>query len=85
VPMPLAALELKKGDRITISMPTSPQGVICFYAANKLGAVASMIHPLSPAKEIEFYLKTAKSPCSPHARRLLWKIQEVQEARGSGR
>src|SRR5574344_1511490 len=45
----LAALGLKQGDRITISMPTSPQGIIAFYAANKLGAVASMIHPLSTA------------------------------------
>jgi len=52
----LASLGMKKGDRITISMPTTPQGIICFYAANKLGAVAAMIHPLSTAKEIEFYL-----------------------------
>jgi Acyl-CoA synthetases (AMP-forming)/AMP-acid ligases II len=57
----LAALGLKKGERITISMPTSPQGIICFYAANKLGAVSSMIHPLSTIKEIEFYLNVAKS------------------------
>ena len=42
-------------------MPTSPQGIICFYAANKLGAVSSMIHPLSTIKEIEFYLNVAKS------------------------
>ncbi len=46
----LYALGLRKGDRITISMPTSPQGIICFYAANKIGAVASMIHPLSTAQ-----------------------------------
>lgn len=57
----LSALGLKKGDRVTISMPTSPQGIICFYAVNKLGAVASMIHPLSTAKEIEFYLNVSKS------------------------
>ena len=57
----LAAIGLKKGERITISMPTSPQGIICFYAANKLGAVSSMIHPLSTIKEIEFYLNVAKS------------------------
>ncbi len=57
----LVALGLKKGDRMTISMPTCPQGIICFYAVNKLGAVASMIHPLSPAKEIEFYLNISKS------------------------
>lgn len=57
----LAALGLKQGDRITISMPTTPQGIICFYAANKLGAVAAMIHPLSASKEIEFYLNASKS------------------------
>ncbi len=57
----LAALGMKKGDRITISMPTSPQGIICFYAANKLGVVASMIHPLSTPKEIVYYLNISKS------------------------
>ncbi len=57
----LAGLGLKKGDTITISMPTSPQGIICFYAANKLGAVASMIHPLSTEAEIQFYLTLSNS------------------------
>lgn len=59
----LERLGIKKGDRITISMPTSPQGIICFYAVNKLGAVASMIHPLSTPSEIEFYLTLSKSTC----------------------
>jgi long-chain acyl-CoA synthetase len=57
----LASLGLKKDDRITISMPTSPQGLICFYAANKLGVVASMIHPLSTPAEIAYYLNVSKS------------------------
>lgn len=57
----LASLGLVKGDRITISMPTSPQGIIPFYAANKLGVVCSMIHPLSTAPEIEFYLNLSRS------------------------
>ena len=52
----LAALGLKAGARILISMPTAPQGVIAFYAANKLGAVPALIHPLSTAPEIEHYL-----------------------------
>ena len=54
-------LGLREGDRITIAMPTCPQGIIAFYAANKLGAVASMIHPLSPPNEVEFYLNLSKS------------------------
>ncbi|HOX43609.1 MAG TPA: AMP-binding protein [Myxococcota bacterium] len=57
----LHAAGLREGARITISMPTTPQGVICFYAANRLGAVCSMIHPLSPPKEIAFYLKVSGS------------------------
>jgi long-chain acyl-CoA synthetase len=52
----LAALGLGRGGRILISMPTSPQGVIAFYAANKLGAVPAMIHPLSTAPEIAQYI-----------------------------
>lgn len=51
-----AALGLRRSDRILISMPTSPQGVIAFYAANRLGAVPALIHPLSAAPEITHYL-----------------------------
>ncbi len=57
----LASLGVKEGSRLTIAMPTCPQGVIAFYAANALGAVCSMVHPLSPAKEVAFYLRTSKS------------------------
>ncbi len=57
----LFGLGLKKGDRITIAMPTSPPGVVAFYAANKLGAVSSMIHPLSTQSEIEFYVSKSNS------------------------
>lgn len=57
----LANLGLKQGDRMTIALPTIPQGVIAFYAINKIGAVASMIHPLSTAREIAFYLNVSKS------------------------
>ena len=57
----LATLGVGPGERITISMPTSPQGVIAFYAATKLGAVASMIHPLSTSPEITHYLDLSRS------------------------
>lgn len=57
----LAVLGLRQGDRMTIAMPTCPQAVVCFYAVNRLGAVASMIHPLSTATEIAFYLNLSKS------------------------
>jgi long-chain acyl-CoA synthetase len=52
----LAAEGLREGDRFLISMPTTPQGVIAFYAANRLGALPALIHPLSTAPEITHFL-----------------------------
>jgi long-chain acyl-CoA synthetase len=52
----LAALGLAAGDRLLISMPTAPAGVIAFYAANRIGVVPALIHPLSTAPEIEHSL-----------------------------
>jgi long-chain acyl-CoA synthetase len=52
---------LKQGDTVTICLPNCPQALILFYALNKIGAVASMIHPLSAPAEIEFYLKESNS------------------------
>jgi long-chain acyl-CoA synthetase len=75
----LAALGLQKDERITISMPTTPQGIICFYAANKLGAVSSMIHPLSTAKEIEFYINVAKSRFALTIDAFYAKFKEAQK------
>ena len=51
----------KRGDVITIAMPTAPSGVIPIYAVNKLGGVCSMIHPLSPAPQIKMFLNISKS------------------------
>ncbi len=76
----LAALGMKKGDRITVAMPTAPQGIVCFYAANKLGVVASMIHPLSTAKEIEFYLNVSKSTAALTLTEHFDKFNEVKDA-----
>ncbi len=57
----LSGYGIKKGDAVTICLPNVPQAVIMFYALNKIGAVASMVHPLSAEKEILFYLKESKS------------------------
>lgn len=56
-----AAMGIKKGDRVTIAMPNTPQAIDSFYALNRIGAVPNMIHPLSAPSEIEFYLNFSKS------------------------
>lgn len=75
----LAALGLKQGDCMTIALPTIPQGIIAFYAINKIGAVASMIHPLSTAKEIAFYLTVSKSKMALILEDAVDKFREAQK------
>lgn len=57
----LLANGVKKGEIVTICLPNIPQAVVMFYAVNKIGAVASMVHPLSAENEIKFYLDETKS------------------------
>ena len=52
---------VKKGDTVTVCLPNVPQAVIMFYAINKIGAIASMVHPLSAENEILFYINESKS------------------------
>ena len=52
---------IKEDDIVTICMPNTPEAVIAFYALNKIGAVANMIHPLSSEKDIEYYLNKSNS------------------------
>lgn len=55
------ALGVRPGDKVTICLPNVPQAVFSLYALNYIGAIASMIHPLSAEGEIIFYIKTAGS------------------------
>ena len=57
----LCATGIKKGDRVTICMPNTPQAVIMFYALNLMGAVANMVHPLSAQEELVTYINTSHS------------------------
>ena len=57
----LRTIGVREGDCVTIAMPNCPQAIYVFYAANLIGAIANMVHPLSSEKEIEFYLNESKS------------------------
>lgn len=52
---------IRRGDIVTICMPNTPEALIAFYAINKIGAVANMIHPLSGEQEIKNYLISTHS------------------------
>lgn len=50
----LVANGVKKGDRVIICAPNMPQCIAAIYAVNKIGAIASMLHPLSVASEAKY-------------------------------
>lgn len=50
----LLANGVRKGDRVIICAPNMPQCIAAIYAVNKIGAVASMLHPLSVASEAKY-------------------------------
>jgi long-chain acyl-CoA synthetase len=57
----LNSIGISRNDRVTIAMPNSPQAVDMFYALNRIGAIANMIHPLSAPEEIAHYLNFSQS------------------------
>ena len=73
------AIGIKEGDVVTICMPNMPQTVICLYAVNAIGAVASMIHPLSAVHEIAFYLQEASSRIIITIDQFYSKMKKVRE------
>ena len=59
--MSFKKLNIKKGDIVTICLPNVPEALISFYALNKLGAIANMVHPLSAEEEIKDSLNKTNS------------------------
>lgn len=53
----LLANGIKKGDRVVICLPNMPQCIAAIYAVNKIGAIASMLHPLSVKSEADYAIK----------------------------
>lgn len=72
-------LGVKRGDRVSICMPNTPEAVVSFYALNRLGAVANMIHPLSAAVEIRHYLTVSESEYIVAVDLCFPKIQEIRK------
>lgn len=54
-------LNIQKGDVVTICLPNAPEALISLYALNKLGAIASFIHPMSAEEEIIFSVNSTNS------------------------
>ena len=75
----LYAMGIRKGDKVTICMANTPQAVDCFYALNRIGAIPNMIHPLSAAEEIAFYLNVSHSKAILTLAQFYHKVDSVRE------
>ncbi len=75
-------LGVRRGDRVSICMPNTPEAVISFYALNKIGVVANMIHPLSAAAEICHYVTVSGSEYIVAVDLCLPKLREVMKETG---
>lgn len=67
-----------KGDTVTVVSPNIPQAVVSIYAINRVGAIANMLHPLLPAKEIQYHIENTESKAVFILDRLFEKIETVQ-------
>lgn len=78
----LVAQGVKEKDVVSICMPNTPEGVIAFYAINKIGAIANMIHPLSAENEIKKYVNDTKSRVLIVIDIALGKIDKIKQETG---
>lgn len=57
----LVQLGVREKDIVTVCLPNMPQAVYAFYAINKIGAICYEVHPKTPKKQMERYLRQTKS------------------------
>ncbi len=57
----LSTKGIGRGDVVTVFMPNIVQSFVAFYAINRIGAIANIVHPLTPADTLEEIMKTSHS------------------------
>src|SRR5512142_2491344 len=57
----LAAMGVKKGDRVALYLPNCPQYVISYYGILKAGAIVAPNNPMYVPRELEFQLNDSGS------------------------
>ncbi len=57
----LDSRNIKRGDVVTIFLPNTVQSFVAFYAINRIGAIANIVHPLTPPDALQEILKATHS------------------------
>ena len=75
------ALGVRPGTRVLVCLPNVPQAVFCLYGLNRIGAVPTMVHPLSAVSELAFYMKEADCHIAVTLDQFYGKFLEVKKQR----
>ena len=75
------ALGVKPGQRVLVCLPNVPQAVFCLYALNRIGAIPTMVHPLSAVSELSFYMNEAGCEIAVTLDQFYAKFLEVKKLR----
>ena len=54
-------LGIEPGHRVIVCLPNIPEVVMTIYSLNMIGAVVCIVHPLSTAPEMSFYVQDTQS------------------------
>ena len=54
-------LGFERGDVLSAFLPTCAEGVIVFYAVNKIGGIVNFIHPMLPEGQVDEIIRLTKS------------------------
>ena len=75
------ALGVRPGRRVLVCLPNVPQAVFCLYGLNRVGAVPTMVHPLSAVTELAFYMDEASCDIAVTLDQFYGKFLEVKKMR----
>lgn len=54
-------LGIKSKEVITMALPNVFEAIYSYYAVNKLGIIAHMVHPITPVKQMKKFMESTKS------------------------
>lgn len=75
----LKKLGIKKGERVSIMLPNSPQAVIAYYAVLFLGGIVVQTNPMYTEREIEYQINDSESETIICLDLLYPRIKKVRE------
>lgn len=68
---------VREGDVVTLCLPNTLEGVVSFFAINKIGAIVNFIHPASGENEIKNSVNDMNSKVIVAIDSNYWKIESI--------